>query len=162
MSEKVKLSEMASVSGIGGLHKILGRTRVGLLIESLNETKKKQSVPLNNKVSVLSEIAMFAISEDRRLGLIFENIHQLVNSEGLQIPTKEASAQELKAFMEKVMPDYDKERVLVSHIQKLANWYHQAKDYLDWEDLSQSNKEEKTDNQEPEVHAPSEEKKFVE
>lgn len=84
MSEKVKISEMASVSGIGGLHKILGRTRVGLLIESLNEAKKKQSVPLNNKVSVLSEIAMFAISEDRRLGLIFENIHQLVNSEGLQ------------------------------------------------------------------------------
>ena len=76
MSEKVKLSEIAAVSGIGGLHKIIGRTRGGILIESLNEARKKQQVPLNNKVSVLSEIAMFSISEDVRLGIVFENIRK--------------------------------------------------------------------------------------
>jgi hypothetical protein len=35
----------------------------------------------------------------------------------------------LKSYMEKVFPDYDKERVYVSDMKKLFTWYNQLHDH---------------------------------
>ena len=40
--------------------------------------------------------------------------------------------------MEAALPDYDKERVYVSDIKKLAAWYLLLKDHLDFEALKNS------------------------
>ena len=49
-------SEIASVSGKGGLFKIVSPTRNGVILESLDAEKKKLIAGIRMKVSVLSDI----------------------------------------------------------------------------------------------------------
>ena len=43
---------------------------------------------------------------------------------------KNAAADELKSFMEHILPDYDQEKVYLSDIKKLVTWYNLlARDY---------------------------------
>ena len=60
----MELSDIASVSGKGGLFKILNPTRTGAILESLDNTKKKLVVGAQSKVSVLSEISIYTTDAD--------------------------------------------------------------------------------------------------
>ena len=40
-----------------------------------------------------------------------------------ELPATKASQDELRSYLEKALPEYDRERVYPSHIQKLVNWY---------------------------------------
>ncbi len=44
--------------------------------------------------------------------------------EGKQAEVKKANAAELAAFMEQVLPNYDKDRVYASDMKKLFSWYN--------------------------------------
>ncbi|MFN6082026.1 MAG: DUF5606 domain-containing protein, partial [Bacteroidota bacterium] len=37
----MKLKEIVAIAGVGGLHKIIGRTKNGLILETLAEPKKR-------------------------------------------------------------------------------------------------------------------------
>ena len=37
---------------------------------------------------------------------------------------KETTPEELKEYFESVLPDYDKERVYITHIKKIYSWYN--------------------------------------
>ncbi|MBE0668694.1 MAG: hypothetical protein IH593_13620 [Bacteroidales bacterium] len=54
---------------------------------------------------------------------IFFKIHEL--SEGKETLSHKASAAELKSFFEELVPEYDEERVYVSDIKKVFQWYNQ-------------------------------------
>ncbi len=129
--DKVKLQDIVAVSGQPGLHKIVGRSRTGIIVEALDTTKKRMAVSLTTKVSVLNEISMYSKHDDVNLGVILLNLQnsQVAN------PGKNAQPDELRKFMSVALPDYDQERVYLSHIQKLANWHTIIKDLLDYEDL---------------------------
>ncbi len=131
MSEKIKFDDVVAISGMPGLHKIVGRSKGGLVIELLDESHRRQAVPMNNKVSVLAEIAMFTPTEDVKLGQI---IKKLID-ENVAAPNKGAKPDEVKAFMSKALPGYDEARVYVSHMEKLAKWYVVLKDVVDMETL---------------------------
>lgn len=131
MSDKVKFEDVVAISGVSGLHKIVGRSKGGLVIELLDESHRRQAVPMNNKVSVLAEIAMFTPTEDVKLGQIFKKLID----ENVAAPAKGAKPDEVKAFMEKALPGYDQDRVYVSHMEKLAKWYLVLKDVVDMETL---------------------------
>jgi len=40
------------------------------------------------------------------------------------IEAKTASPDDLKLYLEKILPDYDRERVYVSDIKKMISWYN--------------------------------------
>lgn len=138
--EKIKLQDIVAVAGYPGLYRIVGRSRTGIVVEAMDATKKRMSVALTTKVSVLSEIAMFSKHDDINLGVILLTIKE----NPITIPSKNASADELKKFMTIALPDYDESRVYQSHIQKLANWYSIIGDVLDYDDLKQINFPEKS------------------
>jgi len=62
-----------------------------------------------------------------------------------------SSANELKELLKSVLPDYDEDRVYVSDIKKLINWYNLLvdKNLIDLEEEEKENKdtseEEKTE-----------------
>ena len=130
--EKVKLEDVVSISGIQGLHHIVGRSKSGIIVESFDERRKRMPVALSNKVSILSEIAMFALSEDVRLG----DIMLRIKNQELEPPAPKANVRDLHHFMEMALPDFDKTRVYDSHIQKLANWFRILEPVLDFENLA--------------------------
>lgn len=118
-------SDIASVSGKGSLFKILKPTRTGVILESLDEHKKKMVATMQSKVSILSEISIYTTDTEGALPLeeVMYKIHQ--EFDGDTDLDKNSSSEELKSFLKFVLPDYDEDRVYVSDIKKVVSWYDQ-------------------------------------
>jgi len=117
-------NEIATVSGKGGLFKVLAPTKGGMILESLDDQKKKLVVNMHSKVSVLGEISIYTTNKDGSVPLI--DVMKKVHAEfkGDIGVTNASDPDELKSFLKFILPDYDEDRVYVSDIKKLANWYN--------------------------------------
>ncbi len=136
------LTKILSVSGKGGLYKIVGQTKSGIVAESLID-KKRIPVFAADKMSSLEDIRIFTEVGDVPLKEVFKKIFDKENG-GTTSTKATVSNDELKKYMEEVLPEYDKERVYVSDIKKLINWYnllHENKLLVFEEEVA----EEKTD-----------------
>ena len=126
----ISFSEIASVSGKGGLFRVVNPTRTGVILEAMDSSKKKLVVGMNAKVSVLSDISIYTTDADGSVPLedIFKKMHAEFGADtGLD---KKSDADELKSFMEFILPNYDEERVYVSDIKKVVTWYNQLIELL--------------------------------
>ena len=117
-------SEVAAVSGKGGLYRVISPTRTGVILETLDESKKKMIANMQSKVSILSDISIYTTDEEGAVPLkeVMMKIHKEFNGDtGL---TSGSDGDELKAFLKFVLPEYDESRVYVSDIKKLVTWYN--------------------------------------
>lgn len=121
---KYDLQDIATVSGMPGLFKVLKPTRTGVVLESLDSIKKRVMAQTRHKISILKEISIFTTSAENSVALenVFVNIYKKYNTE-LSIDHKTASTNELKAFLGEVVSDFDEARVYPSDIKKLISWY---------------------------------------
>ncbi len=118
----MEYSDIASVSGKGGLFKVLSTTRGGVILESIDEDKKKFVAGVHQKVSILSEISIYTRSAKGSTPIadVLRAIHKEFGGD----PDVDAkSPEELKAFFKHILPDYDEERVYPSDIKKVISWY---------------------------------------
>ncbi len=118
-----ELQELAAISGMPGLYRLVRAARHGVLVESLDEKATRTLAPARNKVSLLSEISIYTQDPDQTVPLtdVFERIYQ---QHGTTAPvTGKSSEGELTDFMAGIIPDYDRERVYLSDIKKVANWF---------------------------------------
>ncbi len=117
------LSNIASISGKGGLFKILKPGKSGVILESLDASKTKLVAGMSNKVSVLSEISIYTTTKEGTTPLadVLKKIYDQFGKDTGVGPEDDAS--ELKAFLKSVLPEFDEQRVYVSDIKKLVKWY---------------------------------------
>ncbi|MBP5473831.1 MAG: DUF5606 domain-containing protein [Bacteroidales bacterium] len=135
------LKEILAISGEQGLFKFIAQGKNSIIVEHI-ETKKRSSFFSSAKVSSLEEILMFTNGEDIPLSKVFDTIYDKENG-GPAIDPK-SSNEELKAYFETVLPDYDRNRVYVSDMKKLFQWYNflQRNNMLVKEDPEEEKKEE--------------------
>lgn len=117
------LTEIATVSGKGGLFKVLAPTKSGVVLETMDESKTKLVATTSHRLSLLNEISIYTTTKEGTVGLesILKKIHSEFGSDiGVDF---NSDATELKAFMKAVLPEYDESRVYVSDIKKLVRWY---------------------------------------
>lgn len=119
------LQEVANISGKPGLYRIVKPGRAGVIVESLDQLKKREMINANAKVSVLKEISVYTedVNKATPLGEIFMNIRKDFGNK-VDIDSKTASNKEIFDFFGKVMPDFDKERVYPTDVKKIINWYN--------------------------------------
>jgi hypothetical protein len=122
----MNLKEIVAISGVSGLHKIIGRTKTGLILESLNETKKRFPTSIQDKVSVLEDISMYTEEGDMRLAEVFVKLHEKGGA-----PTSKDNADTQRKFLVDVIK-LDSERVYDSDIKKLIIWYNALKGIVDF------------------------------
>jgi hypothetical protein len=117
------LSEIATISGKGGLFKVLAPTKSGVILESLDEAKSKMVATTSHKLSLLNEISIYTTTKEGTVGLedVLKKIHTDF-SDDLGVDAN-SDPSELKAFMKAVLPEYDEDRVYISDIKKLVKWY---------------------------------------
>ena len=119
----MKFTEIAALSGKGGLFKVINPTRTGVILESLDVSKKRIIAGTSAKVSVLSEISIYILDEAESVPLleVFRVIHKTYAGEiGLD---KKSDPEELKSFFKSILPNYDVDRVYLSDIKKVITWY---------------------------------------
>lgn len=129
------LSEIVSVSGKPGLHKVVGKRSNGLIVESLDGSGKRFPTSLTQKVSFLSDISMYTYEGDEKLEDILKSLHEKVDS-GLELITKKNNGEEIQAFFRKVLSNFDEDQVYNSDILKLVAWYGILKDQVDFNQLN--------------------------
>ncbi len=119
----MELSEIASISGKGGLFKVLKPGKSGVLLESLDATKTRIVASASQKLSLLSEISIYTTTKEGTTALqeVLKKIHADFKDD-LGVDGN-SDGNELKAFLKSVLPEYDENRVYVSDIKKLVKWY---------------------------------------
>ncbi|MFN7674917.1 DUF5606 domain-containing protein [Flavobacterium sp.] len=132
----MNLEKILAIAGKPGLFELKIQTRSGFLAESLLDGKKI-TVGLRSNVSLLTEISMYTYSEEKPLVEIMRAI-AVKENEGPTISNKEDNAK-LVAYFKEILPDYDDDRVYVSDIKKVLNWYNllQAKGMVSKEEPTQ-------------------------
>ena len=118
----MSLDKVLSISGKPGLYKLVTQTRGGFVAESLLDSKRI-SVGVQQNVSVLSEIAIYTLTEEVPLKNVFSNIKEKENGEQTSIKPKD-SKDKLEEYFFDVLPDYDEDRVYASDIKKVLQWYN--------------------------------------
>lgn len=117
------LKEIASISGKGGLFRIVKPTRSGVIVESLDDKAARMVATANHRISVLKEISIY--TNDAEGSAPLEDVLQTIYKEFGDDPgvDSSSSSEELKSFLQHILPDYDRDRVYVSDIKKLVAWY---------------------------------------
>ncbi len=115
------LKGILSISGQGGLFKLIAEAKNSIIVESIT-TGKRMPAHSTAKISALEDIAIFTDEGDVNLKVVLKNIFDLEN--GGEAISHKSSGDELKKYFEKVLPDYDKDRVYVSDIKKVLMWYN--------------------------------------
>lgn len=143
----MKLDKVLSISGKPGLYELKAQTRGGFVAESMLDGKKI-SVNLRHNVSLLSEIAIYTYTEEVPLREVFQKISEKENG-GEAISHKESKAK-LEEYFSEVLPDYDEDRVYVSDIKKIFQWYNLlvSKGYTDFTKAEDTTAEEGTSEEE--------------
>lgn len=126
------LKDIVSISGQPGLHLIIGKRANGLIVETMDASKRRFPTSLTQKVSILEDISIYTYEGDIKLIEVFRNLHQLVNN-GFELVGKNNSNDEVKAFFRKVVPEYDEEKVYVSDMLKVSLWYQILKDAISFD-----------------------------
>jgi hypothetical protein len=116
------LEKILSVAGKPGLYKLITQTRTGFVAESLLDGKRI-TVSLRSNVSVLSEIAIYTLEEEVPLREVFQKIQTKENGAKTSISHKDEKIK-LEEYFFEVLPNYDEDRVYVSDIKKVIQWYN--------------------------------------
>lgn len=124
------------ISGKPGLFKILGKRPQGLILAYLDGTNKKLSTSPTQKISILSDIAIFTQDGEKPLREVFLSLKKEVDG-GFVVPQKKDPESDLTDLMKKIVPDYDTERVYISDMRKLVSWWHLLVDKLDFDSLQE-------------------------
>jgi hypothetical protein len=134
------LKGILSISGQAGLYKLVAESKNNIIVESL-DTKKRIPVYSTAKVSALEDIAIYTETSDVPLKDIFKSISD--KEECGSALSHKSSGNELKAYFEEVVPEYDKDRVYVSDIKKVLLWYNtlQEKEMLDFSETEEENED---------------------
>lgn len=117
----MKLKDILAISGKSGLYKFVSQGRNGIIVESF-EDHSRSLAHASAKVSALEDIAIFTATEELPLATVFKKIFE--KEGGKATISHKSSPEELKAFFANVLPDYDREKVYVSDIKKVVNWYN--------------------------------------
>jgi len=117
----MSLEKILSISGKPGLYELKTQTRSGLLAESIVDGKKI-SVSARQNVSLLSEIAIYTLTEELPLREVFSKISEKEN--GGEAISHKSSKDELEEYFFDVLPEYDEDRVYPGDIKKVLQWYN--------------------------------------
>ncbi len=118
------LKTILAISGKPGLFKLVSRGKGNLIVETLDAQRRRMPAFGTDKIISLADIAMYTEEEEVPLRQVMSNIAKAYDTKALPFDIKQATKEELTDFMATALPDYDRDRVRISDMKKLAQWYN--------------------------------------
>ncbi|MGC9331581.1 MAG: DUF5606 domain-containing protein [Bacteroidales bacterium] len=115
------LERILAIGGKPGLYKMISQARNSIIVESV-DTGKRFPAFSSAQISSLEDIAIYTKTEEKPLIEVLNNIYELYD--GKKTMSHKSSNEDIVAFMEKILPDYDQDRVHIGDIKKIIQWYH--------------------------------------
>ena len=114
------LEGILAISGQPGLFKQISQSKNSIIVESI-ETGKRFPAFSASKLSALQDVAIYTSDKEVPLADVFVNAFKL-RDQYPNISSKSAD-KELYAYFELILPEYDREKVYLSDIRKVVNWF---------------------------------------
>jgi hypothetical protein len=119
------IKKILAISGKPGLYKLISRGNKSLIVETVDEQKKRIPAFGADRVVSLGDISIYTNDDSEvPLATVFESIKTNYGEKPLDLSPKKASQEEIIAFFTKVLPNYDTDRVRVSDMRKVLSWYN--------------------------------------
>ena len=118
------METILSIAGKPGLYRLVSRGKMNLIVESVDEQKRRMPAFASDRITSLADITMFTDEEDVPLWQVLKNLGEKEQSKVCSLDYKKVSGKELHAFFAEVLPNYDRDRVHESDIKKLIQWYN--------------------------------------
>ena len=119
------IRKILAISGKPGLYKLISRGNKSLIVETVDEQKKRIPAFGADRVVSLGDISIYTNDDSEvKLSTVFESIKQNYGDKPLDLSPKKASQDDIIAFFTKVLPNYDTDRVRVSDMRKVLSWYN--------------------------------------
>lgn len=116
------LKTILSVSGKPGLYRLVSNGKNLVIVESLQDNKK-MPIHARDKVVSLGDISIYTQEDEVPLRDVLKSIK--TKEDGAKASTlPSAKPEDLKKYLETVLPTFDKERVYPADIKKMLTWYN--------------------------------------
>ncbi|ELX68544.1 DUF5606 family protein [Prevotella nigrescens] len=112
-----------SIAGKPGLYKLVSHAKMNLIVETIDEKKKRIPTFATDRVTSLSDISMFTEGDDVPLYEVLVKVREKEGGKVSSLDWRKASAEQLQNYFAEILPDYDRDRVHNSDIKKLLQWY---------------------------------------
>ena len=118
------LKDVASIAGKGGLYKVVKPTKSGVILETLDDSKKKLVANANSRVSILKEISIYTTTAEGTV-LLEDVFKTMFEKFGDTLPVKpKDDSKTLLKFLGEIVPEFDDEKVYPSDAKKVVTWYN--------------------------------------
>ena len=117
----MKIDELVAVSGLPGLYKIGAARNNGMIVEDIDSGKSRFLSVRKHQFTPLGTVAIYTESDATEINQVFESMAE--KAEEFPIPNVKGNSGELFTYFGNILPDYDRERVLVSDVKKVIKWY---------------------------------------
>ena len=116
------LKKILSVSGKPGLFRLISQGKNMFVVESLLDGKR-EPVYLRDKVISLHDIAIYTAEEEMPLSQVLTKVWEKEGGKPI-VYKADITSDELKAYLETILPDFDRDSVYPTDIQKMIKWYN--------------------------------------
>ena len=113
-----------AISGKPGLYRLVARGNGNLIVESIDEQKRRITAGSRDRVTSLRDVSMYTMDDDKPLMEVFESIKEKYNGQPVDIHTSKADKAQLFDFLDKVLPDNDADRIYPGDVKTLIQWYN--------------------------------------
>ena len=128
----MNLEKLVAVAGISGVFRLVANRNNGLIIEDLDTGKRSFASSRKHQFTPLETIGIFIDNgETEELKVIFQKIKDTkVDNPPCE---SDASAETVKSYFATLLPNYDKDKVLIGDMKKVIKWFIflEARGFLD-------------------------------
>jgi hypothetical protein len=118
----MNLDPYVAVSGKPGVFKLVTNRSNGLVLEDLDDQKVKFFPTRKHQFTPLGTVAIYTLEDSTEMKVIFQT---MLDQYATNPPVAVSSANhELFEYFEKILPDYDEDRVYISDIKKVIKWFN--------------------------------------
>jgi len=121
------LKEILTVSGKKSLYKLVSQGKNNFIVESLQDGSR-MPVFASTQAGTLADIQIYTESENLLLQDVFKRIYEIENG-NKAIDVSISKPADIEAYMTKILPEYDRDRVHLSDMKKLFFWYNQLMEH---------------------------------
>lgn len=117
----MRFRDITSITGMGGLFKMESHKPSGLIVTSLTEGWTKFVSNREHLFSPLDNISIYTANDTvELLDVMLKAYEQKSSNPPVDAKSDNAT---LSAYFEKVLPEYDREKVHISDIKKFIKWF---------------------------------------
>jgi len=133
----MNLEKLVAVSGISGIYKMVANRKNGLVLENLDSKKRNFYTSRKYQFTPLESISIYTYGEETvELKDVFNKMTEQMDEHPMVSP--KSTPDVLVGYFEKILENYDREKVYISDIKRLIKWYK----FLDERGLLEATEEE--------------------